>query len=137
MQIYSHILSIRISHSALDPDLVTRTLGLTPEVTWKAGEPRKTPKGTLLKGTRSSGYWTTDPFGYGWRESPEATVEDGLEELVSFLEPHRDYLRGIAQDGRVEIWASTQSDRNFAIELAPHMLLRIGTLGASLVHDVY
>lgn len=92
MQLYSHILDLRISHHALDPDVVTRSLGMEPQHAWRAGDPRKTPKGTLLAGTRSTGYWAANPFSYGWRESTDALVEDALEELVTFLEPHRDFL---------------------------------------------
>ena len=137
MQLYSHILDLRISHPTLDPDLVTRTLGMEPQHAWRAGDPRKTPKGTQLAGTRTTGYWACTPFSYGWRESSDALVEDALEELVTFLEPHRDFLAGLARVGHVRIWASTCSPRNYALDLAPGMLARIASLGASLVHDVY
>ena len=137
MQLYSHILDLRISHSVLDPDAVTRTLGLEPLHSWRAGEPRKTPKGTLLAGTRSTGYWSANPFSYGWRDSTDALVEDALEELVTFLEPHRDFLVGLSRAGNVRIWVSTSSNRNYALDLAPAMLSRIASLGATFIHDVY
>ena len=137
MQLYSHIVDLRISHPALDPDVVTRTLGIEPQTSWRAGDPRKTPKGTLLTGTRSTGYWATNPFTYGWRVSTDALIEDTLEELVTFLEPHSSFLVGISEAGSVRIWASTYSNRNFAVELAPSMLVRIGSLGATFIHDVY
>lgn len=137
MQLYSHILDLRISHMALDPDLVTGTLGMEPHYAWRAGDPRKTPKGTQLAGTHAIGYWASNPFSYGWRESTDALVEDALEELVSFLEPHRAFLTGLAETGNVRIWASTSSPRNYTLDLAPSMLARIASLGASLVHDVY
>jgi len=137
MQLYSHILDLRIWHPTLDPDLVSRTLGLEPQRSWRVGDSRKTPKGTLLEGVRSEGYWSTNPFSYGWRESTDAQIEDALEELVTFLEPHRDFLKGISQDGAVRIWASSHSNRNFAFELSPSMLARLASLGATFVHDVY
>lgn len=137
MQLYSHIVDLRISHPALDPESVTRTLGMQPQRSWRAGEPRETPKGTLLAGTRTFGYWATNPFSYGWRESTDALVEDALEELVTFLEPHRDFLQGLSVGGNVRIWASTSGTRNYAVELAPNMLTRIASLGATFIHDVY
>ena len=137
MQLYSHILDLRISHSTLDPDVVTHTLGIDPQHAWRAGDPRRTPKGTLLAGTRSAGYWATNPFSYGWRSSTDALVEDTLEELVAFLEPHREFLVELSKAGNVRIWASTCSSRNYAIELAPDMLSRIASLGATFIHDVY
>jgi hypothetical protein len=137
MQLYSHILDLRISHPALDPATITSTLGMEPQHAWRAGDLRKTPRGTPLAGTRATGYWAANPFSYGWRESTDALVEDALEELVSFLEPHRDFLTGLAKGDHVRIWASTSSPRNYTLDLASSMLARIASLGASLIHDVY
>ena len=137
MQLYSHVLNLRIWHPTLDPDVVTSTIGLKPHVAWRAGDPRKTPKGTLLQGTRTEGYWSSDPFSYGWRASTDDQVEDALEELLKVLEPHRDFLSGISQEGAVRIWVGTHSDRNFALELPPKMLSRLASLGITFVHDVY
>jgi hypothetical protein len=137
MQIYSYILDLRIYHPALDPDLVTRKLGMQPSVAWRAGDPRKTPKGTLLEGVRSNGYWSANPFSYGWRQSTDAQVEDALEELMTYLSPHEDFLREISREGAVRIWVSSQSNRSYAFELPPTMLARMASVGATVVHDVY
>lgn len=137
MQLYSHILSLRIRHPTLDPEVVSHTLGLNPRSAWRAGDPRRTPNGTLLDGIRTEGYWSADPFSYGWRESTDALIEDALEELVSFLEPHKDFLRGITSGGSVRVWISSHSNRNFALELPPGVLARLASLGATFVHDVY
>src|SRR5262245_48618546 len=137
MQLYSHILDLRIWHPKLDPDTVTSTLGIQPQVAWRNGEPRKTPKGTVLQGIRSGGYWSANPFSYGWQSSTDMQLEDALEELVSFLEPHKEFLVELSREGIVRIWASTQGNRNFALELSPRMLNRLSALGATLVHDVY
>ena len=137
MQLYSHILDLRIWHPKLDPDAVSSTLGIEPKIAWRDGEPRKTPKGTALQGVRSGGYWSANPFSYGWQPSTDMQLEDALEELVSFLEPHREFLHELSQEGTVRIWASTQSARNYALELTPKMLERLSLLGATFVHDVY
>jgi hypothetical protein len=137
MQLYSHILTLRISHPTLDPDLVSRTLQIDPQFSWRAGDPRRTPKGTPLEGFRTEGYWTADPFSYGWQPSTDARIEDALVELLSFLEPHGDFLRRISQGGAIQIWVSSHSNRNFAIELPPSLLGRLASLNATLVHDVY
>ena len=137
MQLYSHILDLRIWHPKLDPDAVSSTLGIEPHIAWRDGEARKTRKGTPLQGLRSGGYWSANPFSYGWRPSTDAQLEDALEELVSFLEPHREFLHELSREGTVRVWASTHGDRNFAVELSPRMLNRLASLGATLVHDVY
>lgn len=137
MQLYSHVLNLRIWHPTLDPDLVSHTLGLEPYVAWRAGDPRRTPKGTPLEGVRSDGYWCADAFSYGWRDSTDAQIEDALEELITLLEPHRDFLLGISQGGFVRVWVSSHSNRNFGLELSPGMLGRLASLGATFIHDVY
>lgn len=137
MQLYSYILDLRIWHPKLDPDVVTRTLAIEPHLAWRAGDPRRTPKGTLLGGVRAEGSWCANPFSYGWRESTDALVEDALEELVTYLEPHAPFLQEIGEGGGVRIWLSSQSSRNYALDLSPCMLGRLASLGATLVHDVY
>jgi hypothetical protein len=137
MQLYSHTLSLSIVHPSLDPASVTQVLGLKPQRTWLAGEQRSTPKGTPLQGRYAEGYWATDPFEYGWQASTDMQIEDALEELVSFLEPHAAFLRQISSGGIVKVWVSSQSTRNYAFELSPSMLGRLASLGATLVHDVY
>ena len=82
MQLYSHTVDLRISHPALDPDLVTRTLKLQPHISWRTGDPRQTPKGTPLEGFHSKGYWSCNPFSYGWQDSTDAKIEDVLAELI-------------------------------------------------------
>ena len=137
MQLYSFVLNLRISHPTLDPDLVSNTLGVLPQVAWRAGDLRKTRKGTPLEGVRLSGYWSADPFSYGWRESTDAQIEDALEELVTLLEPHRDFLVAFSGGGFVRVWVSSHSNRNFALELSPGLLARLASLGATFVHDVH
>ena len=50
-------LSLRITHPSIDPRDITLALGLEPDVTHKAGEPRRTPKGTILEGVYPHSYW--------------------------------------------------------------------------------
>lgn len=138
MQLYSHTIRLRISGPALDPDLVTTTVGLSPLRTWRVGEPRRTPKGTPLQGTYSDSYWIADPFEYGWRSSTDCDIEGALEELIAYLEPKAIFLQEIAKEGgRLTIWISSQSERNYAIELPPGILGRLASLEITLAHDVY
>jgi hypothetical protein len=137
MQMYTYVLSLRITHPSIDPEQISRMLGKPADWGWKAGEPRRTPTGTLLQGTRPESYWTCNPFHEGWRESTEAGFEDALEETLGWLEPHAAFLLEIAEQGTIRIWFSSHSNRNFAIELPPRLLGRMAALGISLVHDVY
>lgn len=137
MQRYTYVLSLRITHPSIDLEQISRILGKPADRSWKAGELRRTPKGTLLQGRRPESYWTCNPFYEGWRESTEEGFEDALEEQLGWLEPHAEFLLEIAEQGTIRIWFSLHSNRNFAIELPPRLLGRMAALGISLVHDVY
>ena len=137
MKLYSHTISLRIAHPSLDPARVSDELGLKPHRSWKSGDPRSTPQGTVLQGTYSEGYWAADPFEYGWQSSTDAQIEDSLEELITLLEPHAVFLREITNGGIVRIWVDSQSTRNYALELSPAMMQRLSSIGATFVHDVY
>ncbi len=69
MQIYPHILDLRIWHPSLNPQEVTATLGIEPNISWCDGEPRKTRNGTILQRIRNGAYWSSSPFPYGWQSS--------------------------------------------------------------------
>jgi Domain of unknown function (DUF4279) len=55
---YRYAISLRVTHPSLDPAEITSALQLTPSRTWRAGEPRTTPKGTPLQGVYSNTFWT-------------------------------------------------------------------------------
>ncbi len=137
MQLYAHIIDLRISHPSLDPDVVTRTLGIEPQRAWRAGEPRKTSKGTKLDGVYPTGYWSSNPFSYGWTESTDNVIEDVLDEVIKVLEPHSEFLNKISKEGQVRVWISSQSNRNYTIELSSHALARLAAMGVTVVHDVF
>lgn len=138
MQLYSHSLSLRIWHPDVEPSFISKALGMEPHRSWRAGDPRGTPKGSPLQGRNTESYWSADPFGYGWRPSTDDTVEDALAELINALRPHRDFLHSLVSGGgRVLVHASSQGWRNYAVELPPALLGQLADLGVSLAHDVY
>jgi|GEM_PF-808959 len=137
MQLYSYILDLRIWHPKLDPDPISQNLGIKPHIAHRVGDARRTPQGTLREGFYKESYWSSNPFNHGWRDSSEVQCENSLEELLAFLEPHKEFLTSISKDGTVRIWISSHSKENFAIELPPGMLKQLAAFGATFVHDVY
>src|SRR5688572_15705825 len=136
MQLYSYIVDLRIWHPKLDPELISQTLAMTPQIAHRVGDPRRTPIGTPLEGLHRESYWSANPFMYGWRESSEIRIEGALEELIRYLEAHTGFLASISEEGIVRIWVSSHSNENFAVELSPAILARLAKLGATFVHDV-
>jgi hypothetical protein len=50
-------MSLRIRHPHVEPAEVTRVLGIEPQHTWRAGDPRRDPAGTALEGSYRESYW--------------------------------------------------------------------------------
>ena len=65
MQCYSYSVTLRIWHPSIDPEEITRALGIEPKRAFKVGTRRETPKGNLLDGTHRESYWYADPFSRG------------------------------------------------------------------------
>ena len=137
MHHYTSIVDLRISHPSMDPAAITAALGLSPKVSWKAGDMRMTPAGQRLPGFRKATYWSSAAGQDAWRDSEEEKVEERLSLLLDVLERHADALREIAVSGNVRIWMSTGSDQNYALDLPPVLLRRLASLDVGLVHDVY
>jgi len=55
---FTYAVSLRVRHPNLDPALLTKTLHLEPQHTWKAGEPRRSVTGAVLGGEHRDSYWS-------------------------------------------------------------------------------
>lgn len=51
MSEYEFTVSLRIRHPTIGPETISATLGVQPQHTWRAGEPRCDPTGAELGGT--------------------------------------------------------------------------------------
>ena len=138
MQRYSYIIDLRIWHPSIKPDEITRALCIQPNHCSEAGQPRKTPKGTLLDGFYRESYWSADPLDRGEYSSTDDLAEDALTEVLQVLEPHKAFIQKLrSEDARVLVQVSSFSGRNYAFEFPPDLLGRFAALGVSLAHDVY
>ena len=138
MQRYSYTIAVRIWHPSIKPEEITRVLGMQPSHFSEAGQPRKTPKGTLLEGVYRESYFSADPFDRGEYSSTDDLAEDALAEVLQVLEPHKAFIQKLRGEGaRILVQVSSFSGRNYAFEFSPELLGRYAALGVSLAHDVY
>ena len=95
----SFSVSLRVRHPSLDPDIITGTLGITPEHFWGCGEPRRSVSGAKLGGQHRETYWSAtlpEPLGQsGWHIEP-ATL---LARHVIQLKRHRTFFERIRGEG--------------------------------------
>jgi hypothetical protein len=138
MQSYTFSVALRIWHPNIDPSAISSVLGMEAKYSAKVGAQRMTPKGHLLSGTHQESYWHSDPFMRGEYTSTDDLAEDVLAEVLSCLLPHKEFLLSLlAQGARLHLQIASFSMRNYAFELSPQLLAQCGSLGLSLVHDVY
>jgi hypothetical protein len=133
---YRHTLSLRIRHPQMRDDQITASLGLSPKHAWTAGEPRKSPKGTLLEGLRTESYWSS--LLGNTATSEVGLLEESIESALRSLEPHAQFLAEIIQSGgRAELFIGLFGDRNLGFELSPSMLKICSELGLALAFEIY
>jgi len=85
---------LRVEHPSMDPETITRRLGISPDGSWKAGERRITPAGQLLPGIRSSSYWYSRmPTKVG------LSAAELVEKTMRRLAPRKAFLRKVVATG--------------------------------------
>jgi hypothetical protein len=102
-----------IHHPNIDPGLVTAALGLKPHRAWKVGEPRFTPKGRLLPGTRRMSCWN-HVFRYRGSEGFACQIDSVLERLL----PAKEFFLEISDTGGMaQLYLQLPGDQNLGDEL--------------------
>jgi hypothetical protein len=84
-----------IIHPIMSPAEITATLGLEAHFSHHAGDPRKTPSGSLLAGTYKNTRWR-HCVSY---ESQDQWFADKITALVDTLVPHRPFFHHIREAG--------------------------------------
>lgn len=138
MNPYAYSISLRFQHPSADLRALMAILGLEPKHVWQAGEPRCTPKGTPLAGTRAESYWSAPVLSDEKLLSEVKALEDGLSEIVVRVAPFQAvFLRIRAEGGTAELFLGVFGDSNFGFEFSPELLARVSALGLTLSFDIY
>jgi len=137
IQPHEYNIGLRVHHPSLDPRLISRRLKMRPRISWRVGEPRVTPTGTPLEGYRRDTYWSKTIR--EWVRVPSGNkAEIELTKLVRRLRPHSSFLNQLRRTGgRVEIWLSAYSTKNYSFTLQPPLIEAFHQLGCELVVDIY
>jgi Domain of unknown function (DUF4279) len=137
-QRYEYSVGLRIQHPAVDPRAISRSLGMRPRISWRVGEPRVTPVGTLLPGLRRETYWSKTITPGGVKVPSGKVAEQTLTKLVKRLSPHRAFLRSLQRTGgTAQFWLSSYSTSNYSFVFTPSLIGLIHDLGCEVIVDVY
>ena len=126
-------LSLQIRHPDRDLSVVCETLGRRPNVIWKKGEERRTPKGRRLRGTQERSYCTID-LGPASRTALSKKIATAL----AWLTPHRALLRRlVATGGRVSFYVGWFCDEHTGEAFEADLLAAMADLRIALDLNLY
>lgn len=135
---YEFCVSLRITHPKIDPDEITKVLGITPTHKWKFGESRKTPKGTQLSGNNIESYWTARLHDKKNLHSEDITLEEFISKANRRLRSYKEYLKKLSNDGgRIEYFVGWFGSSNMGANFKPSVLKDTAELGIEIALDVY
>lgn len=111
---------LRISAPELDPDVLTKELGLSPDHAHRRGDLRKgDPKFAGYK----QGMWSLKS-----RLPEEKPFEAHLDDILSALEPRQSYVQHLAEHAKIDFYCVLYNQQGF--DLSPNILGRIANLRA-------
>ncbi len=129
---HRYTIELRIVGKNLDPDDITRTLGLEPTQVRRMGEPK-------VEGANSK--WTANVWGFevlppGKDDWP--SLEDGIETLLGTFRPIRERLRACSAGNEMYLWCGHfTSSFDGGPTLSPTLLKSLGDFGVQLILDTY
>lgn len=137
MHPYSFIVSLRANHPHQDLSYLSELFLLERRHGWTAGEVRRTPKGTLLGGTRKDSYWSA-------RVTPEevASEEWQLEDVLHNSIAHILSLQGKLAEffetgGTMNYFIGLYGVRNYGLIFSPELMGNLSKARVELQLDIY
>lgn len=138
MSEYEFTVSLRLRHPAIDPCKITETLGIEPQHTWKAGDPRRAPAGEALEGAYRESYWMGRLMDEPQLSSARLSVESVLLQTLAQLRRSHAFLEQLhAEGGVAELDVSLYAREPFRLELSDETLGQLGRLGLAVALDVH
>ena len=137
MSEYEFTISLRIRHPNIGPSRITEMLGIEPQHTWQAGDPRRDPAGSDRTGVYRESYWMGRLMDEPQLSSGQVSVESVLLQTLNQLRRSQSFLEQLSADGGVaELSVSLFARENFRLELSSDSLALLGRLRLSVALEV-
>jgi len=138
MSEYEFTVSLRVRHPAIDPLRITNTLGIEPQHTWRAGDPRRDPAGGELEGAHRESYWMGRLMAEPQLSSARVSVESVLMQTLAQLRRSQCFLEQLSADGGVaELYVSLYAREAFRLDLSADSLALLGRLRLAVGLEVH
>lgn len=138
MNDYEFTIALCIRHPTIDPASITKTLGIEPQHTWKAGDARRGAGGEELDGAYHQSYWTGRLMAEPQLSSEQTTVESVLLTTLSQLRRSYDFLQQLSTEGgAAELTVSLFARGVFRLDLSPESAALLGSLRLTIAFDIH
>lgn len=144
----SFTISLHIKHPSIDPDVITQTLGVTPDHSWACGEPKRSSSGP--QGVRRNSFWCATlpppPMTAGFadllKESAklQRTMEMASQDFATslifrllLLRRHQEFIQRLVEEGgELSFVVELQAAELTGFKMDPTLTRQLGALGATL-----
>ena len=134
---YEFTLSLRIRHPHIAPAEITRSLGIEPQHTWRAGDPRRDPSGVEINGTYRESYWMTRLMAKPELAADQVSVESEVLRTLAQLRRSFGFLMTLKAEGGVaDLHVNIFAREEFNLEFLPETLSLLGRLGLTVAIEV-
>jgi hypothetical protein len=150
-------LSLRIKHPSLDPADISKELGIDPEHSFRAGQPRRSKSGLTPAAVHTESYWLAPLDPASWFGSapfeplPNRPISQNIIDTAvarnlawalglcaaRFNEAHAAWLQTIcSQGGEISLLVTLSSTAVNAFSLRPQVSRMFGEMGISLEFEI-
>jgi hypothetical protein len=137
MSDYEFTMSLRIRHPCIEPDEITQNLGIEPQHTWRAGDPRRDPAGDEIGGQYRESYWMGRLMTQPELASDHVSIESEILRTLAQLRRSFSFIEKLKSEGAVaELQVSVFAREEFRLELLPESLSMLGRLGLTIALEV-
>jgi len=137
MSEYEFTISLRIRHPNIGPSRITEVLGIEPQHTWQAGDPRRDPAGGDSTGVYRESYWMGRLMDEPQLSSEQVSVESVLLQTLTQLRRSQSFFEQLGTEGGVaELSISLFAREVFRLELSADSLALLGRLRLSVALEV-
>lgn len=149
----SYTAFLRVRHPSIDPEELSRTLGLIPVHAWAAGSARASGEGA--GGSRPDTYWLAPlkeaawqkPIGgeaqglaggkFFWPPLQALPLEVFLLSQLRLLVPHKEFFARLKAEGAsCQMTVALAADERWEVELAPGLLRALADLNMGITIEV-
>jgi len=135
---YEFTISLRVRHPSIDPSAITEALGINPQHTWRAGQPRRNEAGEPLDGDYRESYWMGRLMQTPELSSDASSVESVVLNTLALLRRSEQFLARLSVEGGVaELHVSLYARENFRLDFPAESLTLLGRFGLAIALEIY